>query len=147
MTETLDATLPMARQGYCCSQILVKLILDAQGEENTGLLRALQGLCRGMVGGHSVCGLLTGGMCALAYVTGKGSEEENADIRSEEIRYEYLTWFRELTREYGGLKCSDILGGYPENHDDNCNRLLTECWGKIVIIFDYYNLDWTMSRE
>ena len=38
--------LPLVRQGYCCSQLLVQLLVQAQGREVPDLVRALHGLCR-----------------------------------------------------------------------------------------------------
>lgn len=147
MSEAFLDALPMARKGYCCSQILVKFILDAQDEENPGLLRALQGLCKGMASRHSTCGLLTGGMCALAYVTGRGGEDEQAHVMAEEMRYKYLEWFKELTAGCGGMDCVRILGESSDNFDLHCNELLGRCWHKLLEIFEEYDIDWSIPRD
>ncbi len=49
--------LPLVRQGYCCSQLLVQLLLQAQGREVPDLVRALRpahgrGLRAGPAGGQ-----------------------------------------------------------------------------------------------
>lgn len=141
MDDTFLPFLSIAQQGYCCSQILVKLILDAQGVENTGLLRALYGLCKGMSSHQSTCGLLTGGACALAYVTGRGNEWEMAHPMGEVMRLEYLSWFTDLTRCYGGINCSHILGNSGEFETGPCKTLLAQCWEKILELFDTYGVD------
>lgn len=139
--------LPLVRQGYCCSQILVKMILDAQMADNPGLLRAMFGLCKGMAGHQGTCGLLTGGMCALAYVTGKGGEFEIQHPMGEVIRLEYLSWFSGLTEIYGGVGCSQILGGCAEFETGPCKDLLGQCWEKILELFDQYGTDPTQPKD
>lgn len=141
MSDVLDEILPLAQQGYCCSQILVKLILDAQMEDNPGLMRAMFGLCKGMAGHQGVCGLLTGGMCALAYVTGKGGETEIQHPMDAVIRLEYMSWFAGLAAGYGGVNCSEILGACGEFETGPCKDLLAQCWEKIVELFDQYGID------
>ena len=68
--------LPLVRQGYCCSQLLVQLLVQAQGREVPDLVRALHGLCHGIGQSGGPCGLLTGGACVLALLAGKGAEGE-----------------------------------------------------------------------
>ena len=51
MNPVLMDVLPFVRQGFCCSQLLMLLMLQARGEENPALVRSLQGLCHGI--GHS----------------------------------------------------------------------------------------------
>ena len=62
--------LPLVRQGYCCSQLLVQLLVQAQGREVPDLVRALHGLCHGIGQSGGPCGLLTGGACVLALLAG-----------------------------------------------------------------------------
>ena len=64
--------LPLVRQGYCCSQLLVQLLVQAQGREVPDLVRALHGLCHGIGQSGGPCGLLTGGACVLALLAGYG---------------------------------------------------------------------------
>lgn len=146
MSDMFAEFLPLAQQGYCCSQILVKLILDARMEDNPGLMRAMFGLCKGMAGHQSTCGLLTGGICALAYVTGKGSESEIQHPMNAVIRLEYLGWFTRLTEEHGGVTCAQILGG-GEFEAGTCMGLLAQCWEKIVELFDTYGIDPTQPKD
>ena len=65
--------LPLVRQGYCCSQLLVQLLVQAQGREIPDLVRALHGLCHGIGQSGGPCGLLTGGACVLALLAGIGA--------------------------------------------------------------------------
>ena len=76
MNPVLMDVLPFVRQGFCCSQLLMLLMLQARGEENPALVRSLQGLCHGIGHSEGDCGLLPGGACVLALLCGKGADEE-----------------------------------------------------------------------
>lgn len=141
MSEMFMDALPLAKQGFCCSQILVKFILDAQGVENPGLLRALHGLCKGMAGFHGACGLLTGGICAISYVTGRGGEHERAHPMNGEMRFKYFTWFKETTAECGSMDCHRIFGDINAAPEIQCNELLGKCWEKLLDLFAEYGID------
>lgn len=58
MNPVLMDVLPFVRQGFCCSQLLMLLMLQARGEENPALVRSLQGLCHGIGHSEGDCGLL-----------------------------------------------------------------------------------------
>lgn len=72
MNALMLELIPLIREGYCCSQLLVLLVLQQQGVENPGLVRAAGGLCHGMGQSGGACGLLTGGAAALGYLRAKG---------------------------------------------------------------------------
>lgn len=44
MNALMLELIPLIREGYCCSQLLVLLVLRQQGVENPGLVRAAGGL-------------------------------------------------------------------------------------------------------
>jgi len=122
--ETLFRILPLAQQGYCCSQIILLLGLEAQGRSNSGLIRAAAGLCHGIGGGHS-CGALTGAACLLALYAGKGTAAETEDERLPVMLESLSEWFAGATADYGGVGCADILGdqaGQPNQHI--CGQLI-----------------------
>lgn len=48
MNPLMLELLPMVRQGYCCSQLLILLMLQARDQQNPDLVRAMQGLCHGI---------------------------------------------------------------------------------------------------
>ena len=52
--------LPWVRQGYCCSQLLLLLMLRIMDQESAPVVRAAQGLCHGIGQSDGPCGLLTG---------------------------------------------------------------------------------------
>lgn len=48
MDDTAFRIFRLASQGYCCTQILIKMALDEENKENKDLLRAVNGLCGGI---------------------------------------------------------------------------------------------------
>lgn len=126
--------LKLARQGYCCSQIVMHLALDLQGQENPGLLRAISGLCHGFSATRGACGALTGAACLLAYHGGKGRADEEPHDRLPLMQNELAQWFEDYaTTRFGGINCSDIVtDGQPDT--SICGGLVGECYGKALAI-------------
>jgi Putative redox-active protein (C_GCAxxG_C_C). len=154
MDETLLEIVPLAGQGFCCSQILGLLALRAQGRENPELIRAMGGLCHGLgackESGCGTCGILTGGACVLGLYFGKGRAEEFPLERADLAQAEFVDWFIERTaRQYGGSACADILGEAAGGKPDmsRCGTLLGESWAKLVEILAEHDLDVTLGRE
>jgi hypothetical protein len=149
MNQRLLDILPLAAKGFCCSQILGLLALRAQGVENPGLVRALGGLCHGLGQCGLTCGLLTGGACVLSYFLGKGSDEELPADTADLAVSEFVDWFTERTREYGGTACADILGQRPDGKPDmsRCAALIGESWDAILTILTGLGVDPTEVRE
>ena len=85
MNALMLELIPLIREGYCCSQLLVLLVLQQQGVENPGLVRAAGGLCHGMGQSGGACGLLTGGAAALGYLACKGAAGEAAHPMAEPL--------------------------------------------------------------
>ena len=96
---------PLIREGYCCSQLLILLVLQQQGVENPGLVRAAGGLCHGMGQSGGACGLLTGGAAALGYLACKGATGESAHPMAEPLINDYATWFAQHVCTGG---CRDV---------------------------------------
>jgi hypothetical protein len=126
--------LNLARQGYCCSQIVLHLALDLQGQENPGLLRAMSGLCNGFSATKGACGALTGAACLLAFYAGKGTASEEAHDRLPLMQSELAAWFEaSATTRFGGINCSDIVSdGRPDT--SVCGFLVGECYGRAMAI-------------
>ena len=75
MDETALRIMHLHAQGYCCSQIMIKLSLEDMGEENIPLVRAMAGLCEGSSTGD-LCGVASGVACVLSLYAAKGSDDE-----------------------------------------------------------------------
>lgn len=153
MNPLLLELLPWVRQGYCCSQLLLLLLLQAQGVENPALLRAMQGLCVGIGYSGGPCGLLTGGAATLACVAGKGQDTEQPHPLLDALLNDYARWFEERTRAFGGTYCDAVAQGLaveqgravPAGQTPDpagCGDLLAECWEKILDLMQAYELDY-----
>ena len=86
MNPMMMELLPLVHQGYCCSQLLLLLMLQAQDRQNPGVVRAAQGLCHGIGQSDGPCGLLTGGACALALAAGAAPLHGQPDRQRAQIR-------------------------------------------------------------
>jgi C_GCAxxG_C_C family probable redox protein len=147
-----DPTLEVVRfagRGYCCSQILLLLALEAQELTNPPLVRAVGGLCMGIAGSGGACGILSGAACVLALYAGKGSDEEKADEKLPLMYAELTEWFEETVgKRYGGLTCTQILGEGPRRPDPGvCGRILVDTQKKVSEILIENGLDPAVSRE
>lgn len=131
------ALLTLSRQGFSCSQILMKLALDLDGRDNPDLLRAVSGLTCGM--GHTghTCGVLTGGACVLGYFTGQGDPEELPHSRAREIVADYVDWFR---TQYGTDGCKEILGGDFSRSALVCPAMIEAAYFKLVELLGQYGI-------
>ena len=149
MNPMMMELLPLVHEGYCCSQLLMLLMLQARDQENPDLVRAVHGLCHGIGQSDGPCGLLTGGACTLALVAGKGAASETPHAMLTPRLNDYATWFYERTNAYGGQSCSQIAAGLgaasgapgEAPNPVACGDLLAECWEKIIELVQSYDLD------
>ena len=139
--------IPKIRQDYCCSQLLLLLMLQSLGKESPELIRASQGLCHGLGESNGPCGLLTGGACAISLVCGKGADHEEAHALLLPLINDYASWFSKRTEAYGGTGCEDILKALgactPQQGAARmlaCGDLLAECWQKIAQLLQDYDI-------
>lgn len=126
--DSLLSILPLAQKGYCCSQIILLLGLEAQGAEDPALIRAGSGLCYGIGGTGHTCGALTGAACLLGLHAGKGRDSEEEGERLPLMLETLENWFSEhVAGTYGGTACPDILGELSTRPDpDLCGRLVAD---------------------
>ncbi len=126
--------LRLAGEGYCCSQIVMKLALEMQGVENPGLVRAIAGLCHGFPAFDGTCGTVTGAACLLAYYSAKGRSDQEEDERLPLMLSELSDWFKEYcSTRFNGIRCADIVrDGQPDT--TVCGGLVSECYGKALTL-------------
>lgn len=153
MNSIVLEILPLARQGFCCSQLLLLLLLRGLGRENAELIRAAHGLCHGMGGSEGPCGLLTGGACVLGYTTGKGTASEQPHPSLNPLLNDYQQWFAERTRSFGGAACHQVMQGLSTETGTGppqageapspalCGPLFAECWDKILELLEAYHIE------
>lgn len=109
-------------QGYCCSQIIVEMALEAAGDENPELINAMRGLCKGLHAGH-VCGTLSAAACLLAMFDPKAAER---DLIPRLVEWFDMTY----TEAYCGTDCKTILGDDPMNRIERCPKIMAETYEK-----------------
>lgn len=121
--------------GYCCAQIMVKMVLDEEEKENEDLLRAVNGLCMGVGSAQKTCGVLTGGIAVLGLYAGKGSDREYPKPNYSQMVDEYTEWFES---EFGSTECRDIIGvcsvedyNTKQDYRLKCGDTLTKSYEKV----------------
>lgn len=144
MAQSSFLLFQLAKEGFCCSQIMVLLDLRQREIENPQLIKALTGLCGGMGGAGKACGALTGGTCLLGLYGGKASADEEKNENLSQAIKDYLAWFEE---SQGHLDCRDILGEetfeamgqgvYPVS----CGNIMSAAYRKLRELIDEYELD------
>lgn len=121
MSNTAREIRRMSAEGYCCSQIMVLMGLEARGDENPELLDAVAGLCGGLHSGLC-CGTLTGAACLLSMY-----DKENARVMIPRL----VEWFNLTYAEcFGGTDCDLIIQDNPMNRLERCPRIMEETFEK-----------------
>lgn len=124
----------LGQQGFCCSQIIMKLALDTEGVENPGLIRSMAGICQGLISGKGTCGAFSGAACLLAYYAAKGDVYEEADERLELMNSQLYQWFEQYCAEQGKTTdCDSLLDGGPPQQQ-MCGQLIVDCYEQVVNI-------------
>ena len=113
-------------QGYCCSQVLVIMGLEAVGEENPQLIETMAALCSGVRCGL-LCGAITGAACMMTLF----DREEAIAHMIPELIAELKEDFAE---RFGGMDCNCILKNDPRNRPQICPELIEEVYFKTKTI-------------
>ncbi len=122
MLNTSREIMRLSSQGYCCSQIILELGLEAAEDENPQLIDAVRGLCKGLFTGH-ICGTLTGAACLLSMFDPRAAEDH--------LIPRLVEWFEmTFTECYGGTSCKTILDDDPMNKFDRCPKIMEQTYDK-----------------
>ena len=152
MNPLVNEIMPLVSQGYCCSQVLMLLLMQKFGHENPEIIRAMHGLCYGIGNSEGPCGLLSGGACVLGYIAGRGKVQESAHPSFVPLATDYQQWFAGRSANYGGTACFQIMEGLsaetgtprPRAGEQPspclCGGLFIECWEKIHMLFGEYKI-------
>lgn len=133
--DLFERLLELSQEGFFCSQIILKLAMEADGVENDGVIRTMSGLNGGLGFSGRICGSLTGGCCLIGYYAGKGSKDEIESGYLNEMIVELVEWF-EMTigNEYGGTDCNCILQENPMNKMTRCPHIVEAVYTKAMEI-------------
>ncbi len=149
MNEISLRVMQLAAQGFCCSQMILIMGLEAQGRENPELARAADGLCQGMGRREQPCGCLSGGVCLLALHAGKGAAGEERHDRYQLLVDSLVDWFQETVGgRHGGISCEAILG--PDNSVPQpalCGSLVVETYERAMALLLENGIDPSQARE
>ena len=135
--DLFDRIMELSRCGYFCSHILAILLLETLGEENKGLVKAMEGLNGGVGFSGGCCGCMTGGACTISYLTGKGEDTELDHPEHKSAMGEFTEWFtEEMMVEYGGTDCRDITRGNPAKRVELCPQIIADTYMKCMEILN-----------
>ncbi len=135
--DLFDRIIELGRYGYSCGQILALLMQEVTGEENRALVKALGGLDGGVGYSKGCCGCMTGGVCIISSFTGKGEDFETEKPEHKAALAEFTEWFRdEITADYGGIDCEDIIGTSPAKRVEYCPQIMAASFEKIMEILE-----------
>lgn len=131
---------------FHCSQIMMKLGMEAKGLEDPTLLRAMNGLAGGLGGRGKNCGALTGGVAMFGLFAGRGAEPEPEDPVLMEMSGQLVDWFEDT---FGSVNCDDILQGDMANIPQTCPNLICAAAQKAFEILEDHGLilDGTAGRS
>lgn len=126
----------LSTAGFCCTQVMLKLALDEEGTENNDLIRAVQGLCKGIGESQKTCGVLIGGIQILGLYAGKGNEKEYMKENFSHMIDEFCQWFEE---EFGSTECEQLIGltkfeSGDQSYQVKCGDMLLKSYMKVYEI-------------
>lgn len=130
-TEVFDMY-KYSSQGYCCTQIILLMTLEKEGNENFDLVRAANGMCAGMQC-KGTCGLLSGAVMVFGLYAGRGTVWEEKKPELKNMSEEFTEWFKsEFTSTLcGELVREDIFTDQGEVYPVKCGDMLLKGYKKI----------------
>lgn len=139
--------LSLSRKGYYCSQIILRLALEAQGKEDPDLIRAAAGLARGAGNPAGTCGALTGASCLLALYSGKGQDSEEESDEFWPMLDELWAWFDSTVgAAHSGCVCGQIVGDMGPR-PEVCGPIIADAFAKTVEILEEHGFDLREQRD
>ncbi|SFG30100.1 C_GCAxxG_C_C family probable redox protein [Desulfotomaculum arcticum] len=147
MNDSVFRMFELAQQGFSCAQVLMLMGLEAQGQTNPELVRAMNGLAGGLGFSGKTCGALVGGVCLLGLYAGRGKPGEKEHDRFESMVNELVEWFGEHMQ--GNFECAQILGDDLEHKQVSvkCGNIVAATYDKIQEILEANGIDPAGGRE
>jgi len=148
MQDLESAVMEWGQQGFCCSQIMLLAGLAFTEKEDSDMIAAMNGLCRGGFSRRCTCGALTGALCLMGFYAGKGSHAEERDPRLEVMTTELQDWFAKKWGADGQLVgCGDILGYVVEPEPGRCYPMVLETLVKTLQLLEEHDFDVRKGRS
>lgn len=144
MDELTFKMFKLSASGFCCTQVMLKLALDDEEKENEDLIRAVQGLCKGIGDSQKTCGVLTGGIGILGLYAGKGNAKEYSHADFSRMIHDFSQWF---LYEFGSQECEELIGvtNYEEDgqtYPVKCGDILMKSYLKVCDILSEYGFEY-----
>lgn len=126
--------LKLKSKGYCCSQIMVQLVLDIADLENRQLVNFARGLCMGSKLETGTCGIFTAGLCILAMYAPR-----DPDLRAS-MQNDFRAFF--TAAAFQGVQCRQIAENhYPNLNPETCPALLVKAHEALMNILTEHEMD------
>jgi len=135
--ELVNRMIELAENKYNCSQIMMILALEQEGQKNPELVRAMSGLGDGCGFFMETCGIMTGAASVLAWHAGKGADDEEESQKLLPMLEDLGDWFRqEIGTAYSGTRCHEIVGDRVGTEDGKqiCGSIIFQTFGKVNAI-------------
>ncbi len=136
-------------KGYPCSQMMMIMALEEQGQENPSLVRAMAGLANGLGICSGSCGALSAGACILALYGARGDDDEKEAPTFNPMLAELNEWFNERTKMHGSSLCHDITEGQAGSVPmaTRCGQLIAETYDKVIELLVNNGIDPGFARN
>lgn len=136
-------------KGYPCSQMMMIMALEEQGQTNPPLVRAMAGLANGLGTCSGSCGALGAGTCILALYGARGNDNEKEMPVFNTMTAELNEWFDERTKPHGSSLCHDITEGQAGSPQMSirCGELIAQTYDKVMQILMDNGIDPEFSRD
>jgi C_GCAxxG_C_C family probable redox protein len=96
------------KNGFHCSQVIMAVGQEMANIRSELLIKAVGAYVGGLAGTGLVCAALLASVGLISSLYSRSSVEENEDPRAWQLSNQLIKKFNEITREYGGINCSDI---------------------------------------
>ncbi len=105
-----DNAVDLFLKGFHCSQAILQACSPLLGNQKPApeLIAAMAPFGGGMGSTGKVCGTLSGALALIGFTMGKREPESKDHKDMWRLSYKLVKGFEKLTREYGGVNCSNI---------------------------------------
>ncbi|MDR3374181.1 MAG: C-GCAxxG-C-C family protein [Ancalomicrobiaceae bacterium] len=131
--------------GLKCSHVLMLLALEARGESDPRLVKAMSGLALGLGQGFN-CGCLTAGCAVIGLYAGRADAADDEDPRCAAAIDDFSGWFHAMAKDaWGGIDCADIMQFDEALQAQRCPTLIASVWDRLEATLADHGIDPALS--